>query len=27
LKARNGKLAARRIELHLEAFETIIEKE
>lgn len=27
LKTRNGKLAARRIELHLEAFETIIEKE
>ena len=26
LKTRNGKLAARRIELHLEAFETIIEK-
>jgi len=27
LKTRNGKLAARRIELHLQAFETIIEKE
>lgn len=27
LKTRNGKLAARRIELHLEAFETIIEKD
>jgi GntR family transcriptional repressor for pyruvate dehydrogenase complex len=26
LKTRNGKLAARRIELHLQAFETIIEK-